>query len=227
MKNKKIGKILAVTSLVGVLAVGGAMAYFTDGDSAVNTFTVGKVSIDLKEDVWDSVQSDYNQVLPNQILTKDPTIHNDGTNDAYVFLEITIPQKEVTKAGADGTKGSKEKQDIATFTKGTGWEIINTEEDVPIGEGGETGTKYRLVYGTSSECTRLTKGSNTGSAILDNKLQIINFVEDEGMEETQIDIPVTAYAIQADFIGAEGEYKTAPADVWSVIEKQNPDTTEK
>ena len=50
MQNKKRMKtMIAATAMIGVLAIGGISAYFTDGDTATNTFTVGKVSIDLQE----------------------------------------------------------------------------------------------------------------------------------------------------------------------------------
>ena len=47
MQNKKRMKtMIAATAMIGVLAIGGISAYFTDGDTAPTTFTVGKVSID-------------------------------------------------------------------------------------------------------------------------------------------------------------------------------------
>ena len=53
MQNKKRMKtMIAATAMIGVLAIGGISAYFTDGDTATNTFTVGKVSIDLQEPNW-------------------------------------------------------------------------------------------------------------------------------------------------------------------------------
>ena len=45
MQNKKRMKtMIAATAMIGVLAIGGISAYFTDGDTATNTFTVGRIS---------------------------------------------------------------------------------------------------------------------------------------------------------------------------------------
>lgn len=58
-KKKRIGKLALVSLLIFVL-VGNILAYFTDGDTATNTFNVGKVSIDLKEPNWSgSFQTQY------------------------------------------------------------------------------------------------------------------------------------------------------------------------
>ena len=43
MQNKKRMKtMIAATAMIGVLAIGGISAYFTDGDTATNTFTEEK-----------------------------------------------------------------------------------------------------------------------------------------------------------------------------------------
>ena len=81
MQNKKRMKtMIAATAMIGVLAIGGISAYFTDGDTATNTFTVGKVSIDLQEPNWNPPKD----ITPNQEIKKDPQIKNDGINDPYM-----------------------------------------------------------------------------------------------------------------------------------------------
>lgn len=47
MKKSTRNKAL-VLGLVGVMTIGGIAAYFTDGDTQTNTFTVGKISLDLQ-----------------------------------------------------------------------------------------------------------------------------------------------------------------------------------
>ena len=52
MKIQNKGKVLAVAGVLGLAALGitiGTVAYFTDTDSATNTFTVGNVDIELIE----------------------------------------------------------------------------------------------------------------------------------------------------------------------------------
>ena len=49
IKIRKTGTLALAGLLGAALLTGGAFAYFTDADSAVNTFTVGSVKIDLQE----------------------------------------------------------------------------------------------------------------------------------------------------------------------------------
>jgi hypothetical protein len=92
---KNVRKKLLAFGLAGCLTVSslvGISAYFTDGDTAMNTFTVGKVSIDLAETNYPGNDTDETaNITPLQEIAKNPTITNDGDNDAYVFMTVTIP----------------------------------------------------------------------------------------------------------------------------------------
>lgn len=101
MKKKSILMAAIAVMLVAVLVVGGTLAYFTDTKSATNTFTMGNVSIDLKEQ-----QKGENGLEPfeqNKQLV--PGKSNDGNavskivtvtntskdNAAWVWVELKIP----------------------------------------------------------------------------------------------------------------------------------------
>ena len=49
MKKNMIKGSIAVLGLTAVLTTGGLIAYFTDTDAQTNTFTVGKIEVDLTE----------------------------------------------------------------------------------------------------------------------------------------------------------------------------------
>ena len=103
-------KILALSLCVAMLAiaiVGGTLAYFTDTtDEVENTFTMGKVKIDLDETKvtvdaegsmtvgTDKVKTnDYSiaSIVPGRVFSKDPTIHVEaGSEEAYIFLDMTF-----------------------------------------------------------------------------------------------------------------------------------------
>ena len=76
MKKNRTKIVALSAALIGVLAIGGALAYFTDGDTATNTFTVGKISLDLQEPNWVPPED----ITPNQEIEKDPQVENDGIN---------------------------------------------------------------------------------------------------------------------------------------------------
>ena len=52
MKNRKLVKGIALAAVITALAAGGTAAYLTDFETATNSFTVGKVDIDLDEPNW-------------------------------------------------------------------------------------------------------------------------------------------------------------------------------
>ena len=56
--KKKITAIFLCVALVAIAIVGASLAYFTDTDSATNTFTVGNVKIDLIESKFHRTGSD-------------------------------------------------------------------------------------------------------------------------------------------------------------------------
>jgi predicted ribosomally synthesized peptide with SipW-like signal peptide len=85
----------------------GMSAYFTDADTATNEFTVGKVSLDMTETKWvgDNTGTALN-ITPLQETTKNPAITNDGINDEFVYLTVTVPVANIKTAAADGTVDS-------------------------------------------------------------------------------------------------------------------------
>ena len=99
MNKRKIVLLASALMMVAVLAVGGTLAYFTDTDTQINTFTVGNVAIDLFEDfggntgiekLMPATGSAQNDTLKNGI-EKEIYVKNTGSEDAYVRVHIAIP----------------------------------------------------------------------------------------------------------------------------------------
>ncbi len=98
MKKKLIA--VGMVAALGVTAVGGTLAYFSDTDAQTNTFTTGNVAIDLWEDFGDNdgleelipaTGSAQNGTLKNGI-EKEVYVENTGSEDAFVRVHIAIPQ---------------------------------------------------------------------------------------------------------------------------------------
>jgi predicted ribosomally synthesized peptide with SipW-like signal peptide len=88
--KKKLASLCLCAALLAVAAVGGSLAYFTDTDSAENTFTVGDVAIALTEPNWDAAGSlDAETVYPGEPLSKDPTVENTGSNPCFVRVKVS------------------------------------------------------------------------------------------------------------------------------------------
>ena len=105
MKNSKLRRILltlACAVLLVSLSVGATLAYLTSTTGVVtNTFTVGKVVIDLDEakvDEYgvevagaDRVKANEYKLLPGHVYTKDPTVTVAAkSEDCYVRMIVTI-----------------------------------------------------------------------------------------------------------------------------------------
>lgn len=93
--KKKIISVALVICLIAVATVG-TLAYFTDKDSATNTFVSGNVKIDLDENftqgskLLPSTGSAQQGTLQNGV-TKEAFVTNTGSEDAYVRVHIAIP----------------------------------------------------------------------------------------------------------------------------------------
>lgn len=84
---KKSTLIMALALIMSLaLGVGGTLAYLTDRDAETNIFTLGNVDIDLTEDFEQGAD-----LLPGQDVNKVPTIKNEGTTDAWVWMTVAIP----------------------------------------------------------------------------------------------------------------------------------------
>ena len=80
-RRRKAAALLTCAVLAGTAAAGGISAYFTDNDTATNTFTVGKVSLDLEEPNWVPPEN----ITPEQEMKKDPQILNSGDKQRICF----------------------------------------------------------------------------------------------------------------------------------------------
>lgn len=129
MSKRKILVLALSLSMVAILAIGGTLAYFTDTDSATNTFTVGNVKIDLIEQesnedgtglvnyvdgktLMPIVGSAQGEKKPNgqpaakNYIDKVVTIKNTGKSAAWVRAYFAIPSDlddgyETFNAGAN------------------------------------------------------------------------------------------------------------------------------
>lgn len=113
MKNmKKI--LLCSLCLIAVAAASifGTLAYLTDRESVVNTFTIGRVDISVDEakvntdgtpvSGADRVQSNEYHLLPGGVYTKDPTVTLEAdSEDAYVRMILTVHNASAVQAILD------------------------------------------------------------------------------------------------------------------------------
>ena len=106
MKRKIVTVCLAAV-LVIIAVAGASLAYLTDTDERTNTFTVGDVNITLVEqrkgaNGLESYGEESYKLKPGKsndgnAVSKIVTVENNGTEDAYVWVELRIPAYLVSK----------------------------------------------------------------------------------------------------------------------------------
>lgn len=177
--KKEVLRTTALCGLVGIIAIGGTAAYLTDYDSTVNEFTVGKVDIELLEPNWHP--EEHTDMEPTEVLSKDPQIKNIGVNDAFVYLEVSVPMADIITADLSGNRMDSKVTELFSFTKKSDW----TQLEAKIS--GDTKI-YTYAY------NKILEPQETSTALFDS-VTFANIIEGQ-LDAAQLEIPVRAYAIQ-------------------------------
>lgn len=204
------GRITATLILLILIICGGVVAYLTDRDSADNVFTVGNLEIAIEEPSFDTEEAD--NLYPGKVVGKDPAVVNRDEVDAFVFMEVRIPMRNVYLVGKDGKSISKARTELFTTDFSSRWTLMaqeeNPEEDCMV---------YLFVYGReeSPEVLQGREGDvEYRTEPLFTEAAFANILEGE-LDEKGLSIPVTAYGIQASSL----EDKTA-GEIFSILCRQ-------
>ncbi len=104
MKKKSLVSLAVAVSLIAVIGVGSTLAYFTDSDAATNVVTMGHVDIELAEPEFEAANENntIENVVPNQQITKDPTITVvAGSESCYLRAAIEISDALTAEQAAE------------------------------------------------------------------------------------------------------------------------------
>lgn len=215
--NKKAKAILCTASIVGVIGVAGVMAYLTDADTATNTLTTGEVKIELQEPLWDEAPAtDHTNITPNATIVKDPQVKNTGKNNAYIYLKVTVPAKEVITANADGTRannGAATTTQLFTYdlADNSKWVLIPGASGANVNSTTNKTESYTYVYYYNEAVA-----PNATTDKLFTSVKYANVIEGQNDNAT-VDIDIDAYAIQSENLPAN----TSIADAYTIYVNQN------
>jgi predicted ribosomally synthesized peptide with SipW-like signal peptide len=162
--------------LMFLLLVGSTMAYLTDIDSKTNVFTFGNVNIELTEPHW--VAADGLNIIPGQVLPKDPKITNTGSTNAYVVMQVDFP--------------CVNNKLVFTYTVNSGWTTYETPTCSEVGTA--QGIYY---YGNSTTMTSLAPNASTPTLFDSVTIASLNDYEIDQLP-TEINMNITGMAVQAD-----------------------------
>ena len=211
MTKKKIAAFFTAAALCGALAVGSSMAYLTDHDSVTNKFSVGKVDIVGHEPNYTpDNDGKTNNIVPTQVIKKDPQIENVGKNDAYVYLDVSIPIAKVITVNAAGNRlnggVAKDTELFSMNNVSKKWTLMYNKR---VGD--------NMVY-TYSYNEILAPGKTTDPIF--TSLTAANIVEGQ-LDGKDLNVPVHYYAIQELNTGEGTTIPQKAASAWKKYELQN------
>ena len=175
--KKKITAIFLCVALVAIAIVGASLAYFTDTDTATNTFTVGGVKINLIEQqrgedglvpfeqnkilmpIVGSAQGakdEYDMPVAKNYVDKIITVQNTGASEAYVRVFVAVPANL-----QNGQTPNAPSEDILHFNwnKASSADGQWTDEIVVDGSTTIDGVVYRIysrTYKTALKANEIT-----------------------------------------------------------------------
>lgn len=234
--KKKVVLSVAAAALIGTLAVGGTLAWFTDTETATNVVTTGNVNVSWfekgeKDDDFKEIKpvEDENgntvpggikvdeDVVPGKSMEKKAYVENMGKNDAYIRAKIivTISQNgDDMRIPEDATQVGEHEYDWY----GLGYvDIEGMDKNSWLYE--DDG--YFYFIGTLDEKKGkgvVSPGKATGYIMDSVKLNIERFNND--FANKGINITLEAEAIQADNIVEKGE-AISPQKAFEIVTKGN------
>ena len=198
--KKNTVKIMTLAGILCLASVGGVSAYLTDYEKVSNEFTVGKVDIELKEPEWKPEEN--KKIEPSKVIHKDPQITNTGTNDAFVYMEVSIPMANVEAAAENGERLGKKVQELFYFEAKDNWMQLSVQNT-------ESRRTYTYAY------KKILKPQETSESLFDT-VKFLNLIEGQ-LDGQTFEIPVRAYAIQTSYTG--GSSDNLPEQIKAAYEK--------
>ena len=219
--RRTIAMVLALIVSMG-LSVYGTLAYLSDNEQVVNTFTVGKVDITLDETKVDidgqptgeteRVESNEYHLLPGHSYVKDPTVTvKAGSEESYIRAIVTLNKlSEITAIPSLGG------EDFLPENFVTGWDRnIWIPTAVAKDEAANTVT-YEFRYHKTVDAKDAAE-----DIVLEPLFQTIEIpgeiTGDELATLSELEVVVNGHAIQS--------YSFADAnEAWAAFEAQAPTT---
>ena len=202
--RKAILLVLCVICLV-VASVMGTLAYLTDTEAVTNTFSVGKVGINLDELDVDGSQTtptpntnpvrdkkNHYHLIPGEEYVKDPIVHVDADSEScYLYVQIVNDITAIEAAETEKLDDGSNYVPVATQITNNGW--------IPMGNA-YPGLYYKVwTKGTSlADQTVFTNFKISDNATNTQLAAHAPVTTGEGANAvtTYKNIEVTAYAIQ-------------------------------
>ena len=202
LNKKKVFVTSLAVCLIAILSLG-SLAWFNAEDSITNKFKVadsdGDGTPDFSVDVWETDPENpddkdkdgvtYEEILPGDVLAKNPTVENTGDYDQWIRVYVTFDEFSKIEAACQRTGITS---DLRTWldVDTTAW---IADDNATVVEGDTATYVYYFNYKLAKDQT----------AVLFNTVTIPGAFEQQDMEYVSGDFSITikAEAIQADNTG--------------------------
>ncbi len=189
---------IVVTLVVGL---GSTLAYLTDTDTKVNTFTVGNVDIIVDENFEQN-----SPLAPGATVNKDAQIINTGATSAWVWMTVAVPANVdpyLQLNWADGVQPDDE-PDKMIGDDGNEYMVYTVYVDEALAAGEETGKLLDSV--TLSGAVDYQNGE---FVVVENGV-----ATPIGEDLSELDVIVSGYAVQTEGFYTVGEAYEAYHAQW-------------
>ena len=228
MKIKKSKKLVfyIAGSLAAAAVIVFSVAFLISYDEITNVFVSGDVKIVLNEDKYPGNDSPVvKNIVPYQEIDKNPVVTNTGSNNAYVFLRLTVPVSSITELDEYGRKltdapttnelfylkGENDSIGLLANNFGSGWVEIKSlaqggsydDSGIWTYDKGASTRTYVFAYQPSETIQFLEAGQSTTP--LFGKVQLKNIKEEFGVNDLIKVIKLEAFAVQSDYLDDKEE----------------------
>ena len=212
MSKKNLILILCIVATLA-LTLGTTLAYLTDSDTKVNTFTVGNVDITVDEEFEDNAP-----LAPGATVDKLARLTNSGATAAWVWMTVAVPadvDPYITLNWADGVTLTNADGETMTGDDGEEYVVYTILVDEQLAAGAST--EYMLESVTLSELVDYQ--DNEYVAVEDGVVTPI------GSDLSELDVIVSGYAVQIEGFDTVEEAYEAYGDQWGTIIPTTEDGT--
>ena len=145
--------------------------------------TFCNVTIELEEPIWENYPDDNVNKIPdeaermtlNQTIIKDPQVKNTGNNDAFIYMTVEVPCRQIFSVNNDGTRNPLAMRELYNYQVDNSWELLGTV-DVSDESGKKVAVKHLYAYaGAQGSCT-VVKPQETTKPLF-NQVTFINAME--------------------------------------------------
>ncbi len=235
MKLKTKVAMLAVGAVALVSAsIAGTVAYLTDRESVVNTFTIGNAAIILDEAAVDQygdpiagedrtrIGNEYH-LVPGETYVKDPRITiTAGSEAVYVRMLVTINKIEALNQMSGG-------EFLPENYVGATWDA-NVWKCVDIVDNGDDTKTYEFRYYDVGNQSYIVNAANAADDLvlepLFEEFTVPGSVTSDQIQTLQdLQITVVGHAVQATGFGDPANDPEAAVDeAWSAFDQQHSNT---